>query len=174
MSADGPLERRLILLRHAKAKKSGPSDHERGLAERGHQDATEVGRRMHPAGLRPQRAKVSTSLRTRQTWQLVAAELESPPKEELESAIYDNEVEGLLELVRATPDDIGSLLIVGHNPSIEELAGQLDDAGGDPVIRHRMADGFPTSGYAVLTTSDSWRAVGPGTLRLESFVTPRG
>jgi phosphohistidine phosphatase len=104
----------------------------------------------------------------------VAAELESPPKEELESAIYDNEVEGLLELVRATPDDIGSLLIVGHNPSIEELAGQLDDAGGDPVIRHRMADGFPTSGYAVLTTSDSWRAVGPGTLRLESFVTPRG
>jgi phosphohistidine phosphatase SixA len=42
------------------------------------------------------------------------------------------------------------------------------------VIRHRMADGFPTSGYAVLTTSDSWRAVGPGTLRLESFVTPRG
>ena len=162
--------RRLVLLRHAKAEKEGPSDHARELAKAGRHDASEVGRRLRTAGLHPDLALVSPSTRTRQTWQLVAATLESSAEERFESAIYDNEVEDLLELVRAVPDDVATLLLVGHNPSIEELASRLDDGSGDPSARQTMASGFSTSAFAVLSHGGSWRLVDQGRLRVESFV----
>jgi phosphohistidine phosphatase len=165
--------RQLILLRHAKAEKDGPSDHERELAPAGRRDATEVGRRLRAAGLSPDLAIVSPSTRTRQTWQRVAAELRSSAQERFEPALYDNEADGVLELVRAVPDDVGTLLLVGHNPSVEELASQLDDGRGDASARQAMTAGFSTSALAVLSHGGSWGLVARGRLRVESFVPRR-
>jgi phosphohistidine phosphatase len=166
--------RRLIVLRHAKAERSGPTDHERELSAAGRRDAGEVGRRLRAARLHPDLAIVSTSTRTRQTWQEVAAELGAPTTERFEPGVYDNEMADLLELVRATPDSAHTLLVVGHNPSIEELASQLDDGRGEAAARRAMAAGFATSAFAVLGHGGSWRLVAPGQLRIESFVPRRG
>ena len=168
MAKDVP-RRQLILLRHAKAERDAATDHERPLSERGRRDATEAGRRLRDAGLRPDLAVVSTSTRTRQTWQLVAAELGAQTPARFERAVYDNQVGGLLQLVRETSDDVVSLLLVGHNPSVEELAGRLDDGSGDTAARRAIAAGFPTSAFAVLSHGGSWRLVDFGRLRVEAF-----
>lgn len=170
MTADST--RTIVLLRHAKADWPSVPDHERPLADRGRHDAPAVGRRFIDDGIRPDLALCSTAARTRETWKLVAHELPHRPKTVYEERLYEASLGELIALVTETPDEIGSLLLVGHNPGMHALADALaGSAEGDAPVRMNRA-GFPTAAFAVLTFSGSWKSVEHGVATLTSFWGP--
>jgi phosphohistidine phosphatase len=165
--------RTLVLIRHAKAA-DGVVDVERPLAPRGVRDAQAIGVWLAEIGVVPDLVVVSPAVRARQTWDAAAASLPGSPRTVIDDRIYDNAVDELLDIVHETPDEVGSLALVGHNPSFGELAYQLDDEAGDPEARQDVLAGFPTSAVAVFDISGAWRDVRlhGGTLR--HCAAPRG
>ena len=122
---------RLILFRHAKAvRKASAGDKDRGLENRGRAAAERIGEWMRAQGLRPELALVSDARRTRETFAHAAARLGARPPLRLEPRIYEAACDDLLRLVRPTDPRIGSLLLVGHNPGLADLASALA-GGGD-------------------------------------------
>ncbi|MFJ2261048.1 SixA phosphatase family protein [Streptomyces sp. NPDC087844] len=170
----GPL-RRLVVLRHAKsAWPDDVPDHERPLASRGRRDAPAAGRVLAGADCLPDLALCSTAVRARETWELAAAQWGTPPPVRHDARLYAAEVPELLEAVREAPAEAETLLLVGHNPGLEELvltlAGDsLDDALDD--VRTK----FPTSAIAVLTWHGTgWASLAPGTALLTDMMVARG
>ena len=164
---------RLVLIRHAKAEQ-GSIDRVRELTTRGHADAQALGRWLRDAGVSPDRVVVSPATRTAQTWTTVVAELGADVAPVMEDErIYDNDIDSLLELIRETPTDIRTLVLVGHNPSTAVLAHLLDNGAGDRQARRDLAEGYPTSGTAVFAVELDWADVEAGVGRLEAFVAPR-
>jgi phosphohistidine phosphatase len=171
------LTRRLVLLRHAKSAWPDLPDAERPLAKRGRRDAPQAGHWIRQAGLEPDRVVCSTATRARQTWELASAELAGKPPVTFESRVYQASAPQLLGYLRETPDSVGSLLVVGHSPALEELALTLarPDRDGHPAeAAERLAEKFPTAGIAVLEFGQSWADLAPGQARLAEFVIPRG
>jgi phosphohistidine phosphatase len=166
--------RRLLLLRHAKAERSpvGGLDHDRVLAARGRADAKTLGAYLARHALIPDHAVVSTSARTRETWTLLAAAMGKTPPVTFDERIYDAETETILQVITETGADTHTLMVVGHNPGLQELAAMLV-ASGDIEARERLGRGFPTSALVVITFAvESWTGVHPRGGRLEHFVTP--
>ena len=158
--------RQLILMRHAKAETaSGRGDHARPLSRRGRTEAAEAGRRL-AAIAGPALALVSDSVRTRQTFEQLAPMLDPALPCRFSRALYDASAGAMLAELRSAPDEAGSVLVVGHNPGIGDLARQLVGAG-DPANIDPLATGFPTSCFAVIDLDgDAWAEVGaPGRLR---------
>lgn len=175
MSARTGPPRRLVVLRHAKSDwPEGVPDHERPLAARGRRDAPAAGRALAETGCLPDLAVCSTAVRARQTWQLASAPWDTEPPVRYEPRVYAADVPELLDVVRHTPAEVGTLLLVGHNPGLEELVLELaGDALGDALDEVRLK--FPTSAIAVLAWHGStWRALAPGTALLTSMTVPRG
>lgn len=166
--------RRLVLVRHAKSAVDGGADVERALAKRGVADAPLIGRWLAEHRLVPGRVVVSPARRARQTWELAAGELGATPEPVLDERIYGNTVEDLLEVVRDTPPDVDTVVLVGHNPAIEAFAIALDDGRGDAAARREMTQKYPTSGIAVFAVPSAWAQVGTRTGRLTGFAVPRG
>jgi phosphohistidine phosphatase len=120
----------------------------------------------------PDLALVSPSARTRETWELFRAAFPSPPPQHVESRLYAAPVERLREVVRETAAEISSLLLVGHNPGLEELALALVGGGStDALIR--FGGSMPTASLAVIDVPGRWVELQPRTGRLEFFVTPK-
>jgi phosphohistidine phosphatase len=159
--------RRLLLLRHAQAA-DAPIDADRPLTGLGGRRATAIGAWLEQADLVPDRALVSPARRAGQTW--VRAGRGRPPV--VDPRVYDNTVEALLAAIRETPEGVRTLAVVGHNPSIGELAAALDDGSGDPAARREVDAGFPTGGVAVLALGTTFAAIGPGTARLTDLTVP--
>lgn len=155
-----------MLVRHAKAEAHRGDDKSRELAVRGRADAAAVGRWLVKQGIRPDRVVVSSSTRTRQTWQQMGLEAPAPV---FDDRVYDASVEDLLEVLTDTPEQVRTLLLVGHNPGIEQLAWHLDDETADSGTRDAMAASFPTSAVAVLALP-GWGEAG----LLEQFAVVRG
>ena len=170
----GPL-RRLVVLRHAKsAWPQSVPDHERPLAPRGRRDAPEAGRVLAEADLLPDLALCSTAVRARQTWESASAQWGTPPPVRLTSELYGADAADLLAVVRETPPEVVTLLLVGHNPGLEELVLGLAGDGLDDALDEVRVK-FPTSAIAVLAWHGvSWRALDPGTALLMSVMVPRG
>jgi phosphohistidine phosphatase len=166
--------RRLLLLRHAKAERlqSSGRDHDRILAKRGREDAVAVGAYLVRHKLTPDRALVSTAVRTRETWGLVATAFTKPPPAEFESSIYEAPPEAILKAIKATEPAARTLIVVGHNPGMQQLAGLLI-ASGDVDARQRLLEEFPTAAFAMISFAvESWNGLHPEGGRLEHFVTP--
>jgi phosphohistidine phosphatase len=166
---------RLLLLRHAKADRSQPGepDRERVLAARGRTDAPKLGAYLQRHGLIPDLAAVSPSERTRETWARAAAELKSPPPARFDERLYEASPEAILKVIKETPPEIQTLLVVGHNPGLQELAVMLV-ASGAVDARQRLKEQFPTSALAVIDFAvEDWSRLHPQAGRLEHFVTPR-
>ena len=167
--------KRLLLLRHAKsARPVGVADHERPLAPRGREDALRMGAYLQAEMLLPALALVSTSVRTRQTWDLLVQGLGSVPGLRFDRRLYDAPAGRLASVIAETPDEVSELLLIGHNPGLADLAHLL--AGhGDRYALARLRTKFPTSALAVLDLSgESWRELADGSARLDRFVTPKG
>lgn len=170
MSAETP--RTIVLLRHAKADWPEVPDHERPLAERGRRDAPAAGQRLAGTGIALDLALCSTAVRTRETWKLVAHELEHRPRTVYEERLYDAGLGDLLALLTEVPEDVSGLLVVGHNPGMHALADALaGEADGDTRTRMNRG-GFPTASFAVLTFATSWKSVEHGAGRLTAFWSP--
>lgn len=158
--------KKLYLLRHAKAEaKDAASDFERVLALRGRRDMKAIAAHLASTGIAPDRAFVSPAIRTRETWELTR--LTATPATFVQ-AIYEAETKTLLGIVRDADPQARSLILVGHNPGLEELAASL-------VERKRARDvaTMPT-GTLVTIEFDAaqWADVAPGEGRFMSVVTP--
>lgn len=167
--------RRLMLLRHAKSdwEQVGLRDHDRDLAARGRAAAPRVGAYMAERALVPDCVLVSTARRTRETWKLVAAALPGDPNVRFDETIYEAEPDAIIEAIRATPASCQCLLVIGHNPGLQELALLLVRDGRVSGLR-RLAEKFPTAGLAVIDLPiDDWADLRNRTGRLVSFITPR-
>jgi phosphohistidine phosphatase len=170
----GEVARTLVLIRHAKAVGDGTPDIERILARRGRDDASAVGRWLAGHDLVPDHAAVSPARRAVQTWQTAAAELAVVPPTSIDDRIYGNTFELLLAVARDTSDDVTTLAIVGHNPAIHAFAVVLADGRGDEGAVAEIADGYPTSGIAVLHIDADWADLTAGGASLRAFAAPRG
>ncbi|MEV0582914.1 histidine phosphatase family protein [Nonomuraea sp. NPDC050310] len=146
MAAD---KRTLILLRHAKAAQVlGLADRERPLTDRGEADAQRAGEAIRSRGLGPDLVVCSPAVRTRRT-----AELAFPDAEiSFEREIYEAYPDDLVAVIRRTGDEVRTLVLCGHNPAIEELAG----------AEHHMRPGA----FAVIEVDSSWVDLWPGEGRL--------
>jgi phosphohistidine phosphatase len=161
--------RRLVLLRHAKAERDQniPSDDLRPLAPKGRVQASGVGKAFDDAGLTPQVALVSTALRTRQTWDLLARKLDgATPELRLEADLYLASVADVLELVRGLDDAVTTVLVVGHEPTMAATAAHLAGPGSDDAALAQVRVGVPTAAWSVLESEDNWADWGRGKARL--------
>jgi phosphohistidine phosphatase len=166
--------RRLLLLRHAKAERSPPGggDHERVLAPRGRADTKTLGAYLARHAFIPDRALVSTAARTRETWTLLAAAMGKTPPASFDERVYDSSPETILGAIKEAGPDTGTLLVIGHNPGLQELAAMLV-ASGDVEARERLGREFPTSALVVISFAvESWNGVHPRGGRLQHFLTP--
>ncbi|MDJ0346212.1 histidine phosphatase family protein [Streptomyces sp. H10-C2] len=169
-----PVPARLVVLRHAKsAWPQDVADHERPLAPRGLRDAPVAGQWLQRAGRVPDLVVCSPSRRTRETWDLVAPELDATPPVVFEPEVYDASAEALLDVVRKTPEECRTLLLIGHLPGLQDLVLSLTrDAHGDTLTRATTK--FPTSAIAVLTLPGLWTSLAPNTTAFTHFTVPRG
>ena len=163
----------LILFRHAKSSWSeGVEDHERPLAERGRKAAPLMAKWLADKGLKPTIALVSTSKRTQETWSLIAPELGKITKRDV-GEIYEAPAERILDAIHAVEPSVESLIIVGHNPGMEDLARLLIKGDGGEAGA-RMRKKFPTAGVVVLDLPvDDWTEVRSHVADLADFVTPK-
>ncbi|MDM7830958.1 SixA phosphatase family protein [Cellulomonas edaphi] len=165
--------RRLVLLRHAKAEHpAGVEDHERALALPGRRQAGRVGTAMAAASVVPDLVLCSSSLRTRQTWELARAGLGVEPAVELRDEVYTAGAQALLALVQAVPDDVRTLLVVGHEPTMSHAAELLAGPGSDEAAYLRVQVGVPTASWSVLESSAAWSDWAPSGALLVGLHTP--
>ena len=164
----------LSLLRHAKSDRddAGSKDIERPLSERGRRAAPAMGAYMRAEGLVPGLVLSSTSVRTRETCQLVLGNFTPSPTVAFEDVLYLASPKTLLGRIRRTPAGIGHLMVIGHNPGLQALALELIATAPRTKLA-ALAAKLPTAGLVVLELeARDWAAVMPVTARLARFVTP--
>jgi phosphohistidine phosphatase len=167
--------RRLMLLRHAKSdwSTSGLPDTARPLNARGEAAARLMGGYMARHGLIPHRVLCSTAQRTRDTWAGIAGQWPSGVDIAWEDDLYAAPPQAILSIVRAQDDKAHMLLVIGHNPGLQEAA-ELLIAAGDITLRERLREKFPTSALAVIDFAvDRWSRIHERSGRLDRYVTPR-
>ena len=165
--------RRLILFRHAKAAvAAGHDDHERALMERGRRDAARVAGFVAASGLIPDLIVQSGARRARETAEIARAAWPRAVETRTEPRLYDASRSAVEAIVRALPDGCASVMLVGHNPSLADVANHLIGDGADFDLL-RISSKFPTGSVAALDFDVAhWRQVEPGGGKLVSFATP--
>ena len=165
----------LLLMRHAKAERGGPgrSDFDRILEPRGRADAKTIGAYLTRHRSIPDHAVVSPAARTRETWTRAAGAFGQVPPASFEDPLYDASPAAIMEVIKRTSDSVGTLLLIGHNPGLQELAAMLI-ASGDVDARERLGREFPTSALATISFAvEKWSDVHARGGRLEHFITPK-
>lgn len=167
---------KLAILRHAKSSWAdvGQADFDRPLAPRGLEAAPRMGRHMLEMGLRPELVLCSPAARTRATAALALAAFEPErPRIVFDKVIYDATVEALGARLQRVPDGVATVLLIGHNPGLQELVlglarRPLPKAYADLEVK------LPTAALVVLDISAaSWASLGEGTGRITHAMRPR-
>ena len=167
--------RRLILFRHGKAERSEPgmADRARVLIDRGRKDAAKVGAYMASHALIPDRVLLSPAERTRETWKCAATAFRPEPGAIMSEQLYDATPHAVFAAIKDTPPSVHTLLVVGHNPGLHEVA-QMLIASGDIDTRERLREKLPTAGLVIVDFAiDTWGKLHPRSGRLERFVAPK-
>lgn len=167
--------RKLFLLRHAKSSWDDPgqADHDRPLAERGKTAAKRMARYMERERLRPALALVSTSQRTRATWDRIESAMEGVPVS-IEDTLYEASRGDLLHRLRKLDDHIASVLLLGHNPGMERLAQALVGHTGEPEALARLEAKFSTGALAEIELRiEHWQELEAGCGALVRFIRPK-
>jgi len=169
-------DRHLVVLRHAKSDwPVGVADEDRPLGRRGVRDAGAAGRWLVEHDASPDLVWCSPARRTRETWVALSAQLaaSSGPEVRFDPRVYDATLADLLSVVRDTPPSYRRVLLIGHNPGVQELVLALAQRGSDEA-RALAAAKYPTSALAVLDLAADWADVQTGSGLLSSFAVPRG
>jgi phosphohistidine phosphatase len=166
--------RRVVLLRHAKsAWPAGVPDHERPLAGKGRRNAKAAGGWLRAEGPVVDLVLCSDAVRARHTWEIASAVLPKRPPCTVLPDLYGAEPEQVLDLLRDCPARAGTVVVVGHEPTMSGttllLAGRRSDRGA--LLRVRAK--FPTSGIAVLRLDGDWTSLRAAQAVLETFAVPR-
>lgn len=167
--------KKLLLLRHAKSSWDNPSlaDFERPLATRGLRTATLMGRELAARDWLPDRALVSPAVRTRQTWELIGAELPGRPKTDFPDTLYAASAEETLAALRSVPESVDTLLVLGHNPGLQDFAVMVAGDASEGKALARLRDKFPTAALARLVFEGKWRDLGLAGARLTHCMRPK-
>ncbi len=164
----------LILWRHAKSSwdEAGLADHDRPLNGRGRRAAPVMAAYLADNGLIPKQVLCSTSLRTRETLAALLTHLRRDAVIALTRDIYEADASDLLAMIRDQPAGATPLMVIGHNPTFEDLAHALVSPA--PLAPPASGSAFPTAAAAHITFScDRWADIAPGTGTLESLTRPR-
>ena len=164
--------KRLYLLRHAKSSWDDPTlaDHDRPLAPRGRRAAKVMAEHLGRKGIAPELVLCSPSRRTRQTLKRLVPALGKSADVQINPALYAASAPVLLEVLQEVPDEVESVMLIGHNPGIQDLALNLAGAGSEiPRLRSK----FPTAGLATLELNGSWRELASGSAELVWLVKPK-
>ena len=166
----------LYVLRHAKAERDAPSgeDHDRPLAGRGRDDAARLGQTLGQIlALRPDLIVTSSAKRTLETVAHLTAQWHERPAIRADETLYLAPASRLLETLRKLPDTAHSVLLVGHNPGIGDLAAQFAQKTPGEAL-NRLRNTFPTCALATFEiAAENWANVGPDLGRLITFATPK-
>jgi phosphohistidine phosphatase len=156
---------RLYLLRHAKSSWADPglADHDRPLNSRGRRAAKAIGRHLRDQGIEPQLVLCSSATRARETLERIGYAAHVEPE------LYGAGAGALLARLRKVPAAVPSVMLIGHNPGLQELALLLSRPGAG--VRE-LAAKFPTAALATLALP-SWSTLDRGTAELIDFVRPR-
>jgi phosphohistidine phosphatase len=165
--------RTVILLRHGKSSWSDSTlaDIDRPLAPRGERASRRIAKYMRRKKIRPEIVLCSPSLRTRQTLDAIKPSLGKRCPVEVVPQLYAASEQELLERLQALPESVSSVMLIGHNPGLQNLALVLASRGADlPQLEQK----FPTGVLATLAVhSQSWAALRPGDAELVDYVLPR-
>lgn len=167
-----PQSNRLFILRHAKSSWDDPGldDRERPLAPRGQRTCKVMAEHLRTNAIEPELVLCSSARRTRETLEGVAP----TGKHVIESELYSATTGDLVNRLHRVPDDVGSVMLIGHNPALQMLVLRL--ARRDPEAagtRAAVERKFPTGALATLTFECGWSELGPGSARLAGFLTPK-
>ncbi len=162
---------RLFLLRHSRAgwAEPGMRDFDRPLDEAGTRGAVAAGRAMRERDYAPDLVICSSARRARETLDGVARVLDTGRIIYTEG-LYSTDAAGYVDIIAEAPK-AESLLLIGHNPMMEDVAMALS-GDGDETANGSILNGFPTSGLAVIRFAGALSFVAPGKGYLEAFVTP--
>lgn len=162
--------RTLYLLRHAKSSWAnlGLADCERPLAPRGLRDAKRIAKHVGRLGITPELVLCSSAVRTQETLDLLRPTLAGAAVQ-VEEQLYGASSETLLERIRSVPDEVGSVLLIGHNPGLQDLALALASRGAE---LKRLDAKFPTAALATLALGH-WSILSPGGAELVAYVVPK-
>lgn len=163
----------LTLLRHAKSTWDDPvaRDFDRPLNRRGRKAARTIGREMRALGLRFDKVLASPAVRVTETLADVAEAFGREIEPEFDERVYLASAETLLEFVQATDDAASALLVVGHNPGLENLTLLLTRDG---ELRREVLVKYPTATLAQISLPVAhWAEVGAGMGTLTRFIRPR-
>jgi phosphohistidine phosphatase len=165
----------LILLRHAKSSWSDPDmdDHDRVLNGRGRTAAPAMARWLETAGLVPERILCSSARRTQETVERMRKAVPALPEPAILPELYHASPETILGAIRGVADEVASVMVVGHEPSMSALAHLLDRGDAEPECRRAFAH-FPTAAAAVFRIeSEAWSGLGPRQASFAAFAVPR-
>lgn len=158
----------LYILRHAKAvPEDRDGDAERPLAKRGRKAAAVIGEYLGGLTPSPRLVLCSTSVRTRETLEEVLPSLDPTPEVLYEDKLYLASAGRLIERLQRLPGRADSILLIGHNPGLHQLALTLAEESDG------LADGFPTAALAVLRVNSAWDALRPHRAKLIDYQTPK-
>lgn len=168
--------KRLHFLRHAKSSWDAPEleDFDRPLAERGHRAGAAMAAALDDRGLAVDQVLVSPARRTRQTFDYLGPLLDGVPVV-FERRLYVFSAAKLLDRLRELPDAVNSVLVIGHNPAMHELAMALTDKQEPATAElNLLRDKFPTAAYARIACAvTGWADLAPGVGRLEMLLRPK-
>ena len=167
--------KRLMLLRHAKAVPDAPGgDHARTLNARGREDSARMGGFLHVKALAPDHVLSSDATRTMETWQYLSPELGNVPPVDFLEGLYLASWKAILNVIRAAPDTATALLVIGHNPGLEEAAlavAHKPDSKDERARFEALHEKFSTCTLAVFECDIThWRALATGANKLTAFV----
>jgi phosphohistidine phosphatase len=166
--------KKLLLMRHAKSSWKDPEleDQDRPLNARGRKAVGRIGKYLKDSNLEPSIVLCSSAVRARQTLELLQPALPDSATVKIEPRLYSASSKELMTRLRRLSQRTPLVLIVGHNPAIQDLVLTLvsDDARSDELRRK-----FPTAALAVVDAPiEEWKQLGPGKASLVDFVTPKG
>jgi phosphohistidine phosphatase len=164
MRPQGPM-RQLLLMRHAAAAAKG-GDRDRPLTADGRRAAATLGRRLKTEAINPDHVLCSPAQRARETLDGIAEALDGLPPADFDDGLYLADSLTLLGHLRSVPAETQSLLLVGHNPGLEELVRALAGPANAAVEA-----GLPAAGLAIFRVTGDWSGLSPATARLAQFIT---
>lgn len=166
---------RLLLLRHAKSSTDDPrlADFDRPLGPRGRRASVLVGEHMTHHQLQPDRILCSSARRTRETLAGLLHSLDGECAIVLSRNLYEPKQGDYVDAIAAGGLGAQTLLVIGHNPAIQETAARLIGSGNADLAAE-IATKFPTAGLAVIDFGFAyWRDLKPGSGRIVAFFRPR-
>ena len=165
--------KRVYLLRHAKSswKDDSVADRDRPLAGRGRRAAKAMAGHLEAEEIRPDLVLCSPARRTRETLQLLEGAFGDRVEARVDEALYGASEPELLTRLKELPNEVGSVMLIGHNPGLEQLALALASDGEGLA---RMREKYPTAALATIDLpAERWSAIERGSGELVGYVRPR-